>query len=162
MFSQPRCRTLTKNRRDDAWNEGTNGYRFTFSERPRGIPPSAYARSRSVIMSQVGVPRLALLPSYRFVLGAVLSREERVEGPSRAPPCGWVPSVGKGLPLSEGVRALKCPPWVKSRHVQRTHACPLSAKSGHKSTAIRSHQCSTRWRPWSSWTEGSIWNRAQE
>jgi quinol-cytochrome oxidoreductase complex cytochrome b subunit len=33
MFSQPRCRTLPKNRRDDAWNEGTNGYRFTFSER---------------------------------------------------------------------------------------------------------------------------------
>ena len=84
MFSQPRCRTLPKNRRDDAWNEGTNGYRFTFSERPRGIPPSAYARSRSVIKSQVGVPRLARLPSISVRSSVVLSREERVEGPSRA------------------------------------------------------------------------------
>ena len=54
------------------------------SERPRGIPPSAYARSRSVIKSQVGVPRLALLPSISVRSSVVLSREERVEGPSRA------------------------------------------------------------------------------
>ena len=102
MFSQPRCRTLTKNRRDDAWNEGTNGYRFTFSERPRGIPPSAYARSRSVIKSQVGVPRLARLPSISVRSSVVLSREERVEGPSRATWRLGSSSLGKARPVMVG------------------------------------------------------------
>ena len=49
-----------------------------------GFPRPLYARSRSVIMSQVGSPAWLFYRPYRFVLGAVLSREERVEGPSRA------------------------------------------------------------------------------
>jgi hypothetical protein len=31
-----------------------------------------------------------------------------------------------------GRKGHQCPLWVKSRQVQCTHACPLSAKSGHQ------------------------------
>ena len=68
------------------------------SERPRGIPPSAYARSRSVSMSQVGSPAWLFYRPYRFGLGAVLSREERVEGPSRATLRLGSSSLGKASP----------------------------------------------------------------
>ena len=45
---------------------------------------------------------------------------------------------------SGGVRVYRatCPLWVKSRHVQRTSRCPLSANSGHR--AIHSITSSAR------------------